>query len=82
MMREGWERHYEPREYPGGLVGIRQLPSTTLDTIYESRLDVIDLQSGTVVVRAQLPGLFEAFVGDGLLLEQRELPNAEIQLAV
>ena len=21
MMRDGWERHYEPREYPGGLVG-------------------------------------------------------------
>ena len=82
MMRDGWERHYEPRQYPDGLVGIRQLPNSTLDSIYESRLDVIDLQSGMVVVRAQLPGLFEAFVGDGLLLEQRELPNAEIQLAV
>jgi len=82
MMRDGWERHYEPREFPGGLVGIRQRPNSTLDSIYESRLDVIDLQSGTVVVRARLPGLFEAFAGDGLLLEERELPNAEIQLAV
>ena len=82
MMRDDWERHYEPREYPGGLVGVRRLPNSTLDSIYESRLDVIDLQSGTVVVRARLPGLFEAFVGDGLLLEYRELPNAEMQLAV
>ena len=82
MMRDGWERHYEPREFPGGLVGIRQLPNSTLDSIHESRLDIIDLQSGTVVVRAQLPGLFETFAGDGLLLEHRELPNAEIQLAV
>ena len=82
MVRDGWERHYEPREFPGGLVGVRRRPDSTLDSIYESRLDVIDLQSGTVVVRAQLPGLFETFVGDGLLLQQRELPNAEIQLAV
>ena len=81
MVRDGWERHFEPEEYPGGLVGIRQLPNSTFDSIYESRLDVIDLQSGTVVARAQLPGAFETFVGDGLLLQYRELPNAE-QLAV
>ena len=80
MMRDGWERHYEPREYPDGL-GIRQLPNSTFDSIYESRLDVIDLQSGMVVARAQLPGAFETFVGNGLLLQYRELPNAE-QLAV
>lgn len=81
MMRDGWEQHYEPRVYPDGQVGIRQLPNSTMDSIYESRLDVIDLQSGTVVVRARLPGLFEAFMGDGLMLEHRELPDTE-QLAV
>ena len=81
MMRDGWEQHYEPRVYPDGQVGIRQLPNSTTDSIYESRLDVIDLQSGTVVVRARLPGLFEAFMGDGLMLEHRELPDTE-QLAV
>jgi hypothetical protein len=81
MMRDGWEQHYEPRVYPDGQVGIRQLPNSTMDSIYESRLDVIDLQSGKVVVRARLPGLFEAFMGDGLMLEHRELPDTE-QLAV
>ena len=81
MMRDGWERHFEPQEFPGGQVGIRRRSNSTSYSIYESRLDVIDLQSGTVVVRALLPGLFEAFVGDGLLLEYRELPNTE-QLAV
>lgn len=81
MVRDGWEQHYEPRAYPGGLVGIRRLPDSTLDQIHESRLDVIDLQSGTVVARARLPGLFEAFLDDGLLLEYRELPDSE-QLAV
>ena len=82
MMRNGWERQYEPQQFPNGMVGIRRRLSSTLNSIYESRLDVIDLRSGTVVVRAHLPGLFDAFVGEGLLLEQRELPNAEIQLAV
>ncbi len=81
MMRDGWERHYEPRVYPDGQVGIRRLPDSTEDSIHESRLDVIDLQSGRVVARAMLPGLFEAFMGDGLMLEYRELPDAE-QLAV
>ena len=81
MMRDGWERHYEPQELPGGLAGIRRRPESALDSIYESRLDVIDLQSGTVVARAWLPGIFEAFVRDGLLLQYRELPNTE-QLAV
>ena len=81
MMRDGWQRHYEPQEFPDGQTGIRRRSDSTLDSIYESRLDVIDLQSGTVVARAQLPGHFEAFVGDGLLLQYRELPNTE-QLAV
>ena len=81
MMRDGWQRHYEPQEFPGGQTGIKRRSDSTLDSIYESRLDVIDLQSGTVVARAQLPGHFEAFVGDGLLLQYRELPNTE-QLAM
>ena len=81
MMRDGWERHYEPQEFPDGQTGIRRRSDSTSDSIYESRLDVIDLQSGTVVARAQLPGHFEAFVGDGLLLQYRELPNTE-QLAI
>ncbi len=81
MMRDGWEQHYEPQEFPDGQTGIRRRSDSTLDSIYESRLDVIDLQSGTVVARAQLPGHFEAFVGDGLLLQYRELPNTE-QLAI
>lgn len=81
MMRDGWERYYEPHELPGGLAGISRLPDTTLDSVHESRLDVIDLQSGTVVARSRLPGHFEAFVGDGLLLQYRELPTTE-QLAV
>ena len=73
-------------EGPGefrNLVRVEPFPgdSSTLDSIYESRLDVIDLQSGMVVARAQLPGAFETFVGDGLLLQYRELPNAE-RLAV
>lgn len=81
MVRDGWERHYEPRELPGGMAGVSRRPNWTWDSVYESRLDVIDLQSGMVVARAQLPSRFEAFVGDGLLLEYRELPNT-VRLAV
>ncbi len=82
MMRDDWKRQYELRRLPGGQTGIRRRPDSWLDSIYQSRIDVLDMQSGTVVARVDLPGLFEAFVEDGLLLEQRELPNAEIQLAV
>lgn len=81
MRRDGWERHYEPQELPGGQTGIRRRSDSTKESTHESRLDVIDLQSGAVVARARLPGVFEAFVGDGLLLQYRELPDTE-QLAV
>jgi hypothetical protein len=81
MVRDGWERYYEPRELPGGMAGVSRRPNWTWDSVYESRLDVIDLRSGMVVARTQLPSRFEAFMGDGLLLEYRELPNT-VRLAV
>lgn len=47
VMRGGWERQYALRALPGGQVGISRRPNSTLDSIYQSRLDIVDMRSGT-----------------------------------
>lgn len=82
LMRDGWERHFEPRVYADGQVGLQRRADVARDSVYVSRLDVVSLQSGTVMARQELPGLFDAFVGDDLLLEQRFLQHDEPQIVV
>ena len=71
VRRENWLDHMEERVAPNGRVG----HAPTDDDwryIFESHIDLIDLTSGSFIATRRHDALFEAFVGEGLAIENVE----------
>jgi hypothetical protein len=71
LPKEGWESHMEDYEIPGGMRLMRIKKESTLADVYQSRVDVIELTSGTVVGRRSLAGVITGFADDNSLVENR-----------
>ena len=78
---ENWLDHMEERVAPNGRVG----HAPTDDDwryIFESHIDLIDLTRGSFIATRRHDALFEAFVGDGLAIENRETETGYPQMVV
>lgn len=81
VRRDDWLDHLEERVMPNG--GIAHVPTDDdWGYVFESRIDLIDLDSGSFIATRRHDALFEAFVGDGLAIENTETEGAYPQMVV
>lgn len=81
VRRENWLDHMEERVAPNGRVG--HMPTDDdWRYIFESHIDLIDLTSGSFIAIRRHDALFEAFVGEGLAIENRETETGYPQMLV
>ena len=81
VRRDDWVDHLEEQVMPNG--GIAHVPTDDdWGNVFESRIDLIDLNSGSFIATRRHDALFEAFVGDGLAIENTETEGAYPQMVV
>lgn len=71
VRRDDWRDHMEPRVMPNGRVAYVPTDDDWRN-IFEMRIDLIDLASGSLIATRRHDALFEAFIGDGLAIENVE----------
>ena len=81
VRRDDWQDHMEFRVMPNGRVAYGPTDDD-FRLIYESRIDLIDLNSGSFTATRRHDALFEAFVGDALAIENTETEQAYPQMVV
>jgi hypothetical protein len=81
-VRPNWQAHYVDRTYPNGQVGLRRREDSPLDSVYVSRVELLDLDQNAVIARLQHPALFVAFAGQHRLLENRFSSDGTPQVVV
>ena len=67
MVKENWRQYFVSETAPNGATGIRMRPGITEDSVFMSRLDVIDLTSGAIVARRLGPERLTRFAGPGIV---------------
>lgn len=77
-----WQRHYVRRPRPGGSTGLQLREGSTADSLYSSRIDVIDLHRGALVARLDHPGLLTGFAGRGLVFQNVFLQDGTPQIVI
>jgi len=80
-VKEDWRSHMREVTMSGGRV-VLQPKDGLLNHMYDSRLDVLDLSTGTIVARWTGNRFFGAFTGGATLVEFRALPDGTPQLAL
>lgn len=81
-VKDNWQAHYVDYVYPDGRIGIRLKPGSTQDSVRTTRIEVIDLQSRTIIARRDGGPFLTGFLGQGLLFENRSTDNGIPQIAV
>ena len=69
--KDDWQDRMEHRVMPNGRVAYVSVDDDSR-AIYEMRIDLIDLASGSLLATRRQDALLEAFVGDGLAIENVE----------
>jgi len=67
--RDGWRSLVTDKLYPNGMVGMAPKPGVAIDSMFVSRIEVVDLSSATILARRETSEKFIGFIGSGLLLE-------------
>ena len=80
-LRDDWRDHMAHHVMPNGAVAYGPTDGD-MSTIYQSRIDLIDLASGSFIATRRHDALLEAFIGDGLALENTETEGAYPQMVV
>lgn len=81
-VQKDWRDKVEERVYPNGLVGLRNKPGITYDSLLSTRIEVIDLKKRRIVARIDRPELFTGFIGDGVLFQSLESDDGTPFVAV
>lgn len=69
--KDDWRDRMEYRVMPNGRVAYGPIDDD-MKAIYETRIDLIDLANGSLIATRRHDALFEAFIGDGLIIENEE----------
>jgi hypothetical protein len=77
-----WREYHERVVFPNGMPGIKLKEGYDIDSVYVSRIDVIDLHRGELVTQLNKPGLLIGFAGQSLLVQRVTLPSGIPQLAI
>lgn len=70
-LRDDWKDHMELRRMPNGQIAYGPTDGD-IRRIFQSRIDVIDLTTGSFIATRRHDALLEAFVGDRLAIENEE----------
>ena len=79
--KDDWQDHMEYRVMPSGRIAYGPIDDD-MKTIFEMRIDLIDLATGSLIATRRHDALFEAFVGDGLVIETVENERAYPRMLV
>ena len=80
-LKDDWQDHMEERVLPNGRIAYGP-NDDDLRNIYQSRIDLIDLTSGSLIATGYHTPLLEAFVGPGLILENRSTERQYPQMII
>ena len=80
-LRDDWRDHMELRRMPNGQIAYGPTDGD-IRRIFQSRIDVIDLTRGSFIATRRHDALLEAFVGDGLAIENRETETGYPEMVV
>ena len=80
-LRDDWQDHMELRRMPNGQIAYGPTDGD-IRRIFQSRIDVIDLTRGSFIATRRHDALLEAFVGDGLAIENTETEAGYPQMVV
>ena len=76
--KDDWQDRMEYRAMPNGRVAYVPIDDD-MKAIYEMRIDLIDLANGSLIATRRHDALFEAFIGNGLVIEtvenERDFPE-------
>ena len=81
VLKDDWRDHMEERVMPNGRTAYGPTDDD-MKAIFEMRIDLIDLASGSLIATRRHDALFEAFVGDGLVIETVENERSYPQMVV
>jgi hypothetical protein len=81
-VRPGCRNYLEPVVFPNGEPGVKLKDSYVIDSVYSSRIDVIDLHRGELVAQLNQPGLLIGLAGQDLVIERVMLPGGFTQLSI
>lgn len=81
-VQRDWRDKVEERRYPNGVVGLRNKPGITFDSLLATRIEVVDLNARRIVARTDRPQLFTGFIGQGVLLQNFESDDGTPHVAV
>ena len=81
VLKDDWQDHMEERVMPNGQIAYGPTDDN-LREIYQSRIDLIDLTSGSLIATGHHAPLLEAFVGPGLMLENVSHERHDPQMLV
>ncbi len=81
VLKDDWRDHMAQHVMPNGRVAYGPTDGD-MSAIFESRIDLIDLASGSFIATRRHDALFEAFIGDGLAIENTETEAAYPQMVV
>ena len=80
-LRDDWRDHMAHHVMPNGQVAYGPTDGD-MSTIFQSRIHLIDLASGSFIATRRHDALLEAFIGDGLAIENTETEGAYPQMVV
>jgi hypothetical protein len=81
VRRNNWRENMKEARGPNGQLGLMPIDDN-LGRLFRTRIEVIDLSSGSIVARTERDEYFDAFLGDGSLLEDRYNSDGTPQVAV
>ena len=81
VRKDDWQDHMEYRVMPNGRVAYGPTDDD-MKAIFEMRIELIDLASGSLIATGRHDALFEAFIGDGLVIETVDNERAYPQIVV
>jgi hypothetical protein len=81
-VKPDWKRQFVRHVYPNGMVGLQLKRGRELDSVYSSRIEVIDLHRGALVARFDQEGLLTGFVGRRLVFQNLSLPDGTPRIAI
>ena len=79
--KDDWQDRMEQRVMPNGQAAYVPVDDD-MKAIYETRIDLIDLTSGSFIATRRHEALLEAFIGDGLIIENAETELSYPQMVV
>jgi len=82
QVKENWRELMDEELLPTGQLALRMKPGYSSTSLYSSRIEVLDLNSGSLIASRDYPNIFVAFIGDSLLLETIEEKSGTPRLAV